>query len=86
MILGALKNYIFLVYMNDWIKFVKKVQAENGCSYKDAMIKASELRKKKGGAVWSLSEEDKKRYIRDKNDPKHQIQRGSATFWDPDSY
>ena len=72
--------------MNDWIKFVKKVQAENGCTYKEALIKASTMRKKKGGATWSLTPEQQKLYIRDKNDPKHQIQHGSATFWNPDSY
>lgn len=36
--------------MNDWIKFVKQVQKENNCSYKEALQIASK-RYKKGGSL-----------------------------------
>lgn len=32
--------------LNDWIQFVKKVQKDHGISYKEAMVKASQLKKK----------------------------------------
>lgn len=37
--------------MNDWIKFVKQVQKENNCSYKEALQIASKLYKKEGGSL-----------------------------------
>lgn len=32
--------------LSDWIQFVKKVQKEHGISYKEAMVKASKMKKK----------------------------------------
>jgi len=43
---------------SSWIKFVKKIQNEQGISFKEAMTKASELKKKgkmNGGAVTGSS-------------------------------
>jgi hypothetical protein len=31
--------------LSDWVAFVKKVQKQHNLSYKDAMVKASQLRK-----------------------------------------
>lgn len=35
-----------------WIKFVKQVEKKYGLSYKDALTKASQLRRAKGGVLY----------------------------------
>jgi len=80
--------------MSEWINLVKKVQNKYGCSYKDAMIKASELKRHgEGGRMehmvggprgtWQLSPEQQRQYIEDKKTGRHSRKIGTATFWDP---
>jgi hypothetical protein len=68
-----------------WIDYVKQVQLQNNCSYKDALKLASQSYKK-GGAIWNLTPDEKKKYIADKNNPAHTINKGSYTIWDKNSY
>lgn len=65
----------------DWVAFVKQVQAQYGCSYGEAMKLASALRKKKAGAVWKLTPEQQQRYIQDKKEGKNMQNMGSYTIW-----
>ena len=73
---------VYYIMSSDWIKLIKAVQSELGCSYKEAMIEASK-RKKSGGRTWGLTPEQQKQYISDKRNGKNQRKINSMTVWDP---